>query len=256
MAMASVIQTVENFVREEMKGNDGSHDWFHVDRVRRLALQIANEEKIENLKLIEVAALLHDVRDRKYQNKETKESLAEVITNLLKPLEFNEDFIEKVIKIVSNCSYSKELCGGIEMFPELACVIDADRLDAIGAIGVARTFCFGGRKNRALWNIPSQNVSKDFQLKIEEKVDGEDYKKRESTTLEHFGEKLLKLKGLMKTKTGLKMAEKRHEFMEEFVSQFVNEWGCHHQQERKSRSPFRERKIDETKRKRSRSRDY
>ena len=201
------------FVKEKLQNAEGGHDWFHVERVYNNALLIAEEESCD-LQVIKLAALLHDVADSKFHNGD--ETLgAKMAREFLVAQNVAEETINHVIAIIENISYKG---GNFEKefhSKELEIVQDADRLDAIGAIGIARTFNYGGFKNRPLYNPniqPNLNMSK------------EEYKNSEAPTLNHFYEKLLLLKDKMSTETGKKIAKKRHNFMVSFLSQFYSEW--------------------------------
>ena len=201
------------FVKEKLQNAEGGHDWFHVERVYNNALLIAEEESCD-LQVIKLAALLHDVADSKFHNGD--ETLgAKMAREFLVAQNVADETINHVIAIIENISYKG---GNFEKefhSKELEIVQDADRLDAIGAIGIARTFNYGGFKNRPLYNPniqPNLNMSK------------EEYKNSEAPTLNHFYEKLLLLKDKMSTETGKKIAKKRHNFMVSFLSQFYSEW--------------------------------
>ena len=201
------------FVKEKLQNAEGGHDWFHVERVYNNALLIAEDETCD-LQVVKLAALLHDVADSKFHNGD--ETLgAKMAREFLVAQNVAEETINHVIAIIENISYKG---GNFEKefhSKELEIVQDADRLDAIGAIGIARTFNYGGFKNRPLYNPniqPNLNMSK------------EEYKNSEAPTLNHFYEKLLLLKDKMSTETGKKIAKKRHNFMVSFLSQFYSEW--------------------------------
>jgi len=204
---------VEAYARERMEEfSDPSHDFFHVLRVRRLALHIANSENVKDLLAVELAALLHDVDDHKY--KSIKEWMP--VPDFLRGLMIDEVTITKVLMIIENVSYSREvrmLKAGKQLptLPELGCVQDADRLDAIGATGVARTFAFGGKRDTPFCSEVS---------KCEAGWEAVDPK----TTIGHFHDKLFKLKDMMKTETGRSMAKKRHQVMVNFYKAFMLEW--------------------------------
>ena len=201
------------FVKEKLQNAEGGHDWFHVERVYNNALLIAEDETCD-LQVVKLAALLHDVADSKFHNGD--ETLgAKMAREFLVAQNVADETINHVIAIIENISYKG---GNFEKefhSKELEIVQDADRLDAIGAIGIARTFNYGGFKNRQLYNpeiAPKLNMSK------------EEYKKSEAPTINHFYEKLLLLKDKMNTKTGKNLAQERHKFMELFLSQFYAEW--------------------------------
>ena len=210
------MQIIENtilFVKNKLAQAEGGHDWFHIERVYKNALLIAKEEECD-LTVVKLAALLHDIADSKLHNGD--ESIGpKVAREFLESQKVSEDIILHVIAIIENISFKG---GNFEKkfhSKELEIVQDADRLDALGAIGIARTFNYGGFKNRVLYNPriqPNLNMNK------------EEYKNCESPTLNHFYEKLLLLKDKMNTPTGKKLAEGRHKYMELFLSQFYAEW--------------------------------
>ena len=213
MMNPNLIDETIKFVKAELENAEGGHDWFHIERVYKNALLIANGENCDIL-VVKLAALLHDIADSKFHNGD--ESVGPIKAKLF--LE-SENVIEKtivhVINIIDNISFK----GGnaIKNFHslELDIVQDADRLDAIGAIGIARTFNYGGFKNRSIYNpeiAPNLHMSK------------EEYKNSEAPTINHFYEKLFLLKDKMNTKTGKEIAIQRHHFMESFLSQFYAEW--------------------------------
>ena len=201
------------FVKEKLQNAEGGHDWFHIERVYKNAILIAHGEDCD-VNVVKLSALLHDIADSKFHNGD--ETIGpKVAREFLEQQNVNEGTIQHVISIIENISFKG---GNFEKkfnSKELEIVQDADRLDAIGAIGIARTFNYGGFKNRAIYNPtiqPKLNMSK------------EEYKNSESPTLNHFYEKLLLLKDKMNTPTGLKIAEERHRFMEVFLAQFYAEW--------------------------------
>ncbi len=208
-----LINATIKFVKQELKNAEGGHDWFHIERVYKNALLIANGEKCDIL-VVKLGALLHDIADSKFHNGD--ESVGPKKARLfLESENVTEKTIVHVINIIDNISFK----GGnvIKNFHslELDIVQDADRLDAIGAIGIARTFNYGGFKNRAIYNpeiAPNLHLSK------------EEYKNLEAPTINHFYEKLLLLKDKMNTKTGKAIAIQRHYFMESYLSQFYAEW--------------------------------
>lgn len=206
-----MIQRTEHFVKDIHIGDASGHDWFHIDRVRRLALQLHKNEG-GNKFIIEMAALLHDVADEKLHGDE--ELGIQKIIHFLNTIEINKEDIEKIIYIIRNISY-KGGNGTVIKGIEGKIVQDADRLDAIGAIGIARTFAYGGNKGRMLYHpeiLPRENMTK------------EEYRNDQSPSLNHFYEKLFKLKDLMNTKSAKIEAENRHRYMMDFVEQFMKEW--------------------------------
>jgi uncharacterized protein len=213
MTNQNLINDTIAFVKKELKNAEGGHDWFHIERVFKNAVLIANGEKCDNL-VVQLGALLHDIADSKFHDGD--ESVGPKKARLfLESENVPENTIVHVVNIIENISFK----GGHETQKftslELDIVQDADRLDAIGAIGIARTFNYGGFKNRAIYNPeikPNLNMSK------------EEYKNSNAPTINHFYEKLLLLKDKMNTKTGKEIAAQRHDFMELFLNQFYAEW--------------------------------
>ncbi len=201
------------FVKSKLKHAEGGHDWFHTQRVLNNAILIAKGETVDVF-LVQLGALLHDIADSKFHNGDETVG-PKVAREFLMQLNVDSAIIEHVIKIIENISFK----GGNEpqqfKSPELDVIQDADRLDALGAIGIARTFNYGGFKNRALF---------DPEIKPNLKMTKEEYKASNDPTINHFYEKLLLLKDKMNTKTGRQIAEERHLFMEAFLEQFYDEW--------------------------------
>jgi uncharacterized protein len=210
--MTLVEKTIQ-FVKEKLENAEAGHDWFHVERVWKLSKQIAQTVNCD-LQVVELSALLHDIADPKFHNGD--ENLALEITNeFLSSQKVSQEIIEHVLFIIKNISF-KNRGEAPKILPiELQIVQDADRLDAIGAIGIARTFHFGGFKNNLIY---------DPQILPVEKFNKEEYKKSNGTTINHFYEKLLLLKDLMNTQKGKEIAEKRHQFMLSFLNEFLEEW--------------------------------
>ena len=209
----TIIDNTILFVKQQLENAEGGHDWFHIERVYKNALLIAEGVDCD-LIVVKLGALLHDIADSKFHGGD--ETVApKTARTFLESQNVSEDIILHVIAIIENISFKG---GNFEKkfnSKELEIVQDADRLDAIGAIGIARTFNYGGFKNRPLYNPniqPNMNMNK------------EEYKNSESPTLNHFYEKLLLLKDKMNTETGKKIAQKRHNFMMTFLSQFYAEW--------------------------------
>ncbi len=213
MINPDLINATIKFVKRELENAEGGHDWFHIQRVYKNSLLIANGEDCDIL-VVKLGALLHDIADSKFHNGD--ETVGPKKARLfLESENVSENMIVHVINIIENISFK----GGnvIKKFHslELDIVQDADRLDAIGAIGIARTFNYGGFKNRSLY---SPNIAPNLHMNKEE------YKNSEAPTINHFYEKLLLLKDIMNTKTGKEIATQRHHFMESFLSQFYAEW--------------------------------
>ena len=201
---------LEHWVQQKLSSVDAGHDWWHAVRVRNSALKIAEKEG-GNKQIIETAALVHDLVDDKFFN---SASVEKEVVEKLKSLSFSKGDTDHILHIINSISFSKELDGDSFDSIEFRIVQDADRLDAIGAIGIARTFSYGGHKGREFYNpeIPFTEVSSKLQ-----------YRATATPTINHFYEKLLKLKNMMKTPTGRAMAEERHLFMENFLEQFFKE---------------------------------
>ena len=209
----SILDNTILFVKERLQNAEAGHDWFHVERVYKNALLIANAEE-SNIEIVKLGALLHDIADSKFHNGD--ETIGpKLAREFLESQKASEEVITHVVNIIENISFKG---GNFEMkffSKELEIVQDADRLDALGAIGIARTFNYGGFKNRPLY-LP--NIPPNLHMTKEE------YKNSEAPTLNHFYEKLLLLKDKMNTETGKKIALERHKFMENFLSQFYAEW--------------------------------
>lgn len=201
-------EQVENLLKDAEKG----HDWFHIQRVLKNVRLIQAQEGGDLLSL-ELAALLHDIDDAKF-NGGDEGAGARQAAAILRRLGAPEELISKVSSLILQCSFK----GGQKADQpnlELQILRDADRLDAIGAIGIARTFHFGGFKNQALY---------DPDIPVRKNMSSEEYRMGKSSTINHFYEKLLLLKDGMYTATGRDIAAKRHQFMEQFLDQFFNEW--------------------------------
>jgi uncharacterized protein len=209
----SLIDNTILFVKQKLENAEAGHDWFHIERVYKNALLIAQDELCD-IQIVKLGALLHDIADSKFNDGDETVG-PRVAREFLESQNTDEEIIVHVLNIIENISFKG---GNFEKkfkSIELEIVQDADRLDAIGAIGIARTFNYGGFKNRQLYNpeiAPKLNMSK------------EEYKKSEAPTLNHFYEKLLLLKDKMNTKRGKILAQERHKFMELFLSQFYAEW--------------------------------
>ena len=208
-----LIATTIAFVKQQLAGAEGGHDWFHIERVYKNSLLIAQSETCDDT-VVKLGALLHDIADSKFHNGD--ETIGpKVARTFLESLNVEETIIVHVLNIIENISFKG---GNFEKkfeSKELEIVQDADRLDAIGAIGIARTFNYGGFKNRPLYN---PNIAPNLHMSKEE------YKASEAPTINHFYEKLLLLKDKMNTETGKQIALERHHFMENFLSQFYAEW--------------------------------
>jgi uncharacterized protein len=213
MREQDVVQKTIAFVKETLDGAEGGHDWFHIERVYKNAKHIAKTEDA-NLFVVELGALLHDIADSKFHGGDESVGPTKARDFLNSQL-VSEEVIDHVVKIIENISFKGG--NGQQKFKsiELDIVQDADRLDALGAIGIARTFNYGGFKNRALY---------DPAIKPQLNMTKEEYKASTAPTINHFYEKLLLLKDRMNTETGKKIAAERHSFMENFLDQFYAEW--------------------------------
>lgn len=209
-----IIAATVAYVKEELRSAEGGHDWWHINRVWNNAKLIAASEEADLL-VVELGALLHDIADSKFHDGDEEVGPARA-TAFLESLQVPPRVIEAVVNIIRYISFK----GGNEKAaytsPELAIVQDADRLDAIGAIGIARAFNYGGFKNRAIYD---PGIAPNLSLTKEE------YKKSTAPTINHFYEKLLRLKDRMNTATGRQLAAERHAYMEGFLEQFYKEWG-------------------------------
>ena len=213
MSTTNLIETTIQFVKATLAQAEGGHDWFHIERVYKNALLIAESEKCD-LEIVQLGALLHDIADSKFHNGD--ESIGpKTARAFLESEKVEPAIIDHVIAIIENISFKGGKVERQFSSIELDIVQDADRLDAIGAIGIARTFNYGGFKNRALYNpeiAPNLTMTK------------EEYKNNEAPTINHFYEKLLLLKDKMNTQTGKQIAQDRHRYMEDFLEQFYDEW--------------------------------
>ncbi|WP_417431097.1 HD domain-containing protein [Halpernia sp.] len=212
-----LISKTIDFVKLKLKNAEAGHDWFHIERVWKLSKKIAENED-GDLEIIELGALLHDIADPKFHNGDEELAL-KISRDFLESQNLEDVKIKKVLFIIKNISFKnrneKAEISIENPVKELQIVQDADHLDAIGAIGIARTFNFGGFKNNKMYDpeiLPKLKMSK------------EEYKKSDGTTINHFYEKLLLLKDLMNTETAKKIASKRHDFMENFLNEFLQEW--------------------------------
>lgn len=216
MDNARVIQATADFVKEKFSGEGTGHDWWHMYRVWQLAKHIAHEEKGADLFVVELGALLHDIADWKFHNGDSSIGAKEA-AKWLQSQNVSPQVTEEIAFIVEHISYK----GGLNTYEmrtlEGKIVQDADRLDALGAIGIARAFAFGGSAGRSLYepNVKpkSYNSLQEFQSQI-----------TDNHTINHFYEKLLLLKDKMNTGSGKKLALKRHEYMEKYLEEFYAEW--------------------------------
>ncbi len=214
MSNEALIESTIAFVKEELKGAEGGHDWFHTLRVFNNAKLIAESENVDKL-VVMLSSLLHDIADSKFHDGDETIGPRKASTFLLKQ-NVDSEIIEHVTQIIENMSFKNSFdLDASFTSKEMEVVQDADRLDAIGAIGIARCFNYGGFKNRTLYDPdipPNLNMTKA------------EYKAAKAPTINHFYEKLLLLKDQMNTKTGKRISNERHRYMEDFLKQFYAEW--------------------------------
>ena len=213
MNQAHILSRTADHVRSLLEGDSAGHDWWHIERVRRVAMTIAREEQAD-LFLVELAALLHDVADWKFAGGDEAAGPA-AARKWLASLEADEPTTDHVCRIIGQLSFKGAGVATPMDSLEGACVQDADRLEALGAIGIARTFAYGGWKGQPMHepDLPPQ-LHGSFT----------EYKQNQGTTINHFYEKLLLLKDRMNTAAGKRLAQARHEFMEQYLEQFFAEW--------------------------------
>ena len=213
MKKSNIIPGTVEYVKKMLAGAEGGHDWFHIERVWKNAKLIASGEECD-LEVVELAALLHDIADSKFHGGD-EEIGPKKAREYLTTAGIDSKKANHIVAIIENVSFKGGHNARNHSSIELDIVQDADRLDAIGAIGIARTFNYGGFKNRAIYDpsiAPNLNMTK------------EEYKKSTAPTINHFYEKLLLLKDLMNTQSGKRIAEQRHHYMEGFLNQFYSEW--------------------------------
>lgn len=207
-----MIEQTISFVKEKLYGEASGHDWYHIERVHRLAKSIAREENADTF-IVEMTALLHDIDDWKFSK--TNETNTMVTEEFLESINVDKESIEKIIEIIKTMSFKGGVVSSKQKSIEGMVIQDADRLDAIGAIGIARTFAYGGHKGNVMYNpdIKPQSFKNLYEVK-----------NLENHTINHFYEKLLKLKDLMNTETAKKIAKRRHDYMLDFLREFYDEW--------------------------------
>jgi uncharacterized protein len=206
-----IAENVEKFVKSRLETEGTGHDWLHIDRVRRTALNLAKKYSCD-LTIIELSALLHDLIDDKLSDDIRMKT--DEVANLLREEGLDPDSIQEVLTIISTISFKGGKRRAVSSI-EAQIVQDADRLDAMGAIGIARVFSYGGSKGNLIY---------DPAIPTRESMTYEEYRSIKSTSINHFYEKLLKLKDLMNTEEGKMLAQQRHQFMVDYLSQFFLEW--------------------------------
>jgi uncharacterized protein len=204
MNRLDILKSAEEFAKQRMAGFDSGHDWYHIERVRRLAVYINTQESLCDPFTLEIAVLLHDTADSKF-NKDDQDKGYKILQEFMQKTGLN-GITDQVINAIKNVSYSNKKPHGDKNDPLLMVLQDADRLDAIGAIGIARAFNYGGFRNNPIY-IPDDNTVSSTP-----------------STIGHFYDKLLKLKGLMNTTTGMRLADERHAILEKFLNEFYIEW--------------------------------
>lgn len=215
MDRADIIQQTITFVKETLRGAESGHDWFHIERVWNTARTIGREEQADLL-VVELAALLHDIADSKFHGGD-EEIGPSTAANFLNSIKVDPSISFHVEQIIRHMSFKASLGKPSFNSLEMEVVQDADRLDAIGAIGIARAFTYGGHKNRPLF---------DPEIQPRLNMTREEYKNNEGPTINHFYEKLLLLKDKMNTGSAKRLAAERHKFMEEYLAQFYAEWNA------------------------------
>jgi uncharacterized protein len=209
-----LVQQTVDFVKEKFQNEGSGHDWWHIYRVWQLAKHIAAQEKGANMLIVELGALLHDIADFKFHGGDL-EAGPKAARQLLNKFNVDEKIIHQVCHIVGHVSFKgADQKNGMQSL-EGKIVQDADRLDAIGAIGLARVFAYAGYNG---------NVIYDPEVNVRTFKDHKEYVKYKTTAINHFYEKLLLLKDRMNTKTGKKLAEHRHKIMEDYLTEFYAEW--------------------------------
>jgi len=213
MTREEMIAETENFVREKLKNAESGHDWWHTERVRKTALYLAEQEKAD-LFIVQMAALLHDIDDWKFKDSPQDEQSG-LVRKWLNSLSLEQNIIDLVCDTIAKISFKGSETVTEALILEGEIVQDADRLDALGALGIARAFAYGGYAHRRIHDPESEpGQHKSF----------EEYKKSQGTTVNHFYEKLLLLKDRMNTEAGRRIAESRHAFLIDFLAQFYREW--------------------------------
>lgn len=225
-AFLDLVHSVETEVRLRLAANDASHDFAHIERVRHMAVRLLEDSKrngthvdVGTSQVVELGALLHDVADWKYSGSDESNNAA--ASEILSKFEASSDLSARVLALIDGISFSGELANAssADLPFETSIVQDADRLEAIGAIGIARCFTYGGAKHRPLHDpsiapLPATGLSKEAYRDPQ----------RVHTSINHFHEKLLTLRDRMKTPAGRAVAESRHAFMQQFLDQFLAEW--------------------------------
>ena len=213
MEKKEIIAITENYVKTNFIKESTGHDWWHIKRVHDLAIKI-NEKEKKNSFIIEMIALLHDVFDEKFSKGNVVENLVELMKKLNIYNQIDKDDLENILNSINNLGFK----GGFnkaEISDEGKIVQDADRIDSIGAIGIARCFAFGGKKGNTIYN-PDMGIIEIHNY--------EEYRNKERHSINHFYEKLLKIKDTINTETAREIAIERTKYMENFLDEFYKEW--------------------------------
>ena len=213
MEKEEIINIIKKYVQEVCKNDSTGHDWYHIERVYNNAMLINKKEQANEF-ILKIIVLMHDLYDHKFFNGNISKKLEETLKQLQVYEYFEEVDIKNIVYSCANLGFSSNIVEKKELSHEGRIAQDADRLDAIGAIGIARTFAYGGKKGKLIYD-PNNN-----QL-----VDEIEYKQKGSnTSISHFYDKLLKIKDLMNTDTAKEIAIERHKFLEKFLKEFLDEW--------------------------------
>lgn len=214
MTKQQIINQTAQYVKTKLSGESSGHDWWYAYRVWKMAVNLAKQEKAD-LFVVELAALLHDIADWKFNNRDDH-AAEKIITKLLSGLGVDQAATGHVCEIVNNLSFKGAgVASKIDTIEGMV-VQDADRLDAMGAIGISRVFAYGGQAGREIYNP---------EIKPKKQMTFAQYKNNRGSSINHFYEKLLLLHDLMNTKAAKKIAQKRHRIMERYLAEFFQEWG-------------------------------
>ena len=213
MNKEEIIDVVKEYVKNACHNDSTGHDWWHIQRVYNNAMLINKKEKADEF-IITIIVLMHDLYDHKFYNGNIEEKLQETLKELGIYDYISKSDIENIIYSCANLGFSANIDEPKELSTEGKITQDADRLDAIGAIGIARTFAYGGKSGKSIHDPNSNALVKE-----------EEYKQKGSkTSISHFHDKLLKIKDLMNTNTAKIIAEERHKYLEDFLQEFFEEW--------------------------------
>lgn len=213
MNKEEIISIVKKYVKDKCYNDSTGHDWWHIQRVYNNAMLINKKEKADEF-VITIIVLMHDLYDHKFYDGNIEEKLEETLKELNVYNYISKDDIENIIYSCANIGFSSNITERKEFSIEGKIAQDADRLDALGAIGIARTFAYGGKKGKLIYNPDDNDL-----------VNEEEYRQKGSkTSISHFYDKLLKIKDLMNTDSAKTIAEERHKYLENFLQEFLDEW--------------------------------